>query len=614
MGAPGTPGRRRAGYGPRHGTGRRRRRPRWPWGLVVLGAVVAGWAGWLLVDASTARAELSAAATSVAFLRADVLAGDAAAATESLAALRTHAAAAREATQGPHWSLGARLPWVGPNVEAVRTVADVVHVIADGPAATLLDATVLVDPGALAPSDGLVDVAQLEAAAPRVVAAYAAVRDAVDRLAAVDRDELWPVVDDAFGHALGEVADLQTSTATAARAVQLVPPMLGADGPRDYLVLVQGPAEARATGGAVDAVLLLRAEAGAVTLVDHRPGGALAGDPDPVVQLTADEEALVGGDLAAGVREVGRTPDFPRGAAIARETWRRYVDQEVDGVVAVDPATLGLILRATGPVPISGPVGQAAGGELTAENAVDVLVGTAHATLPDPAARDTFLAASAGSVLGALLGGGADPAGLVDALAEAARRGHLLVWSAHPAEQELLAGTVMSGELRGHVGDSPLVGVFVNDGGATSLDHFLTVEVTGEEAVCLPDGGRDVSLAVTLTHTLAPDDVAALPAHQSAAGGDDPPGGIRADVLLYAPTGGSVRDVVVGGEDPGGVAGRHDGLDAVGRTVRLAPGESVVVGVTVRVGPELPGALRVRTSPWARSDVAPVATGCSPSP
>ena len=162
------------------------------------------------------------------------------------------------------------------------------------------------------------------------------------------------------------------TTEPASRAVQLIPPMLGADGPRDYLLLVQNNAEVRATGGIPGSVILLRAEAGAVTIVDTRSGGSLGSLPAPVVPLTDAESNLFGPDLAADMRDVTFTPDFPRSAEIARSIWAQQVGGEVDGVVSVDPGALALVLAHTGPVPVApGPMADALGGTLTGANAAD---------------------------------------------------------------------------------------------------------------------------------------------------------------------------------------------------------------------------------------------------
>lgn len=568
-------------------------------GLGVLVLLLAAWVGWLLVEARTARTELLAAGEMVSFLRADVLVGDDVAVHESLASLQAHAAAARAATDGPQWDLATRLPWLGANVSAVQAVTTSMDELATDAVPTLLDATALVDPAAMAPVEGRVELAPLIAAAPAVVDADRAVRAAAARLDAVPEDELWPAVADAFGQAVAKVDELRATTATAARAVQLLPPMLGADGPREYLMLVQNTAEVRATGGIPGAVVLLRAEDGAITIVDQRSGASLGDLAAPVVELSAAEQALFGDDLAADMRDVTFTPDFPRAAEIARAIWLQEVGGEVDGVLAVDPGTLAIVLGATGPVPLpAGPVAQAAGGSLTAENAVEVLLSTVYRAVADPAQHDAFFAATTATVLTAVLAGTAEPGPMTDALAEAARQGRLLVWSARADEQELLAGTVLAGELRGDAGGSPVVGVYLNDGSAAKMDYYLRAGVVAGEATCLDDGGRTLPVTITLANTVDPAAVAALPPYVT--GSLVPPGEVWTNLLVYAPTGGVIEDVEAVGEEAGVFAQVHDGLGVVGRTTQLAAGESVTIVATIRVAAGTPGPVLLRTSPLSR--------------
>ena len=420
------------GGGPdaRHAAPSARRPPRrrWPWVLGLVVVVIVGWTAWLAIDAVRARAELASASSLVGVLQEAVLAGDRDEATATLQELQLHAEQARDATRGVHWTAAAALPWVGPNVSAVQVVADVVDDLATAALPALMEATQIVDPATMAPVDGRVDIGALELAAPAVVAADAVVADALARLDGIDAAQLWSPVAGPLGQVREKVAGVAATTETASRAVQLLPAMLGADGPRDYLLLVQNNAELRATGGIPGSVSLLRAEDGAVTIVETRSGGSLGDLPAPVVPMTDAELALFGEDLAADMRDVTFTPDFPRGAAIAREIWAQQVGGEVDGVVSVDPGALALLLDDTGPVPLpAGPVAAAVGGQLTSENAVQVLLNTVYLAEPDPAAQDAFFAQTATATLGALMSGQGEPAAALEALAEAARQGRLLL-------------------------------------------------------------------------------------------------------------------------------------------------------------------------------------------
>ena len=64
-----------------------------------------------------------------------------------------------------------------------------------------------------------------------------------------------------------------TLAATArggATVTRLVPPMLGQDGPRQYLLVVQNNAEIRSTGGLPGSLQILRADNGKLTLAEQR--------------------------------------------------------------------------------------------------------------------------------------------------------------------------------------------------------------------------------------------------------------------------------------------------------------------------------------------------------
>lgn len=585
---------------------RPRRRRRWPAAaaLTVLG--VAGWGVWLVSDTLQAKEELAQTAGLVATLRDEVLRGDREAAAATLAQVQAHAQAGRDHTRGPQWSAAAALPWVGPNVEAIQVVADVLDDLSSTAMPGLMDAAAAIEPDALAPTGGLVDTGSLDDVGPTVTAAHDAVAEATERLALVDVGALWAPVAEPFAQVKDQVAAVAATTATASRAAELLPGMLGATEPRDYLLVVQDNAELRATGGVPRELALLHAEAGVVTITETRSGGSLGDLGAPVLPLTESESLLFGPDLAADVRNATVTPDFPRSAQIMATLWARQVGGAVDGVISVDPGAIALLLDDVGPVPLTpGPMADALGGQLTADNVAQAMLSTVYLTLPDAAARDAFFAEAVTSVLGAFLAGQGESAAAVDALAEAARRGRLLVWSAHADEQALLGGTVLSGALVGETGASPVVGVFLNDGTQAKLGYYVESEVGLDVVECRPDGTRLVTVTVMLTNTLPPDAVAGLPPYVVGATGAVPPGDVVTGVRLYAPAGGTLEAVQVGGAD-GGAPGLHGDLATVEEVVQLAPGTSQTVSAQVVTSASSDGPVGLRTTPVARGEASVV--------
>jgi len=375
---------------------RRRRRRFLRWTLItvaVLLVVTIAGVAWVGVDALRARGELKAAGAQVHTLQGQVEKGDRKAAVVTLRSLTEHAHAALAGTHGPHWSAARALPWLGDNVIAVQTVSEVIDGLAVDALPALMDATSLVDPTTLAPVNGRVNLAPLVKARPQVVAANAEVQAAVRRLDAIDPDGLLTEVAAPLADLRTQVHKVALTTATADRAVRLLPPMLGASGPRQFLMLVQNNAEQRATGG-VPTLILLRAVDGAVEVVETRSaGGNLSNLPKPILPLTAQEQALFSNRLGIYMADVTFTPDFPRSGQLARAIWRQQVGTDLDGVLSIDPGALANVLGATGPVKLSD------GQVLTSKNAAQVLMNTVYLKIIDPVKQDEFFSAAAASVV-----------------------------------------------------------------------------------------------------------------------------------------------------------------------------------------------------------------------
>lgn len=571
--------------------------------LIGMGAaalVVVGAAVWLVADALRARDELVAARADLATLQSQVRDGDDAGARATIAALQARTRAADRATHGPVWAVAARLPAVGDDVDALRTVASTVDGVARRALPSLLDASRLLDAHELAPVDGRVDLAPLTRAAPGILGADQSMQAAVRQLASIDTAHLDGRVADAVDQVRAGLGDAATTASTAARAVQLLPAMLGADGTRTYLVLVQNNAEPRATGGIPGVVLLLRAQDGRVTRVEERSGGSLVLPTS--LPLHADERAIFSPLLGTDMRDVTFTPDFPRTGALAKGIWEHRVGGTVDGVLSVDPGALALVLKATGPVAL------ADGTSLTADDAVQRLLNGVYLDTPNPAAQDAWFASAAARVFDRVLDGGTNTSAVLDALADAARQGRLMVWSAHPDEEARLTGTVLGGDLRGVDGPdgvtptSPVIGVYLNDGTAAKMGYYEDLRITGRATTCRPDGSQVVHLDVTLTNTAPADAAATLPSYVLGPTKVVPWGSVKTNALFYAPTGGRFESLRLEPGPQGAFAQIHDGLGVAVVTSILAPGQSRSFSLELVTAAGQSGAVEVRSTPLAKND------------
>jgi hypothetical protein len=564
-------------------------------------AGVAGLGTWVAVDAVAARTALEQAAGAIPDLEQRLRTSPDDAAADHAPLQESTGEAARR-TQGVHWTIAGMLPVVGDDVRALATIADTADSLATDVLPSMTAAAQAVTPERLAPQDGRVDLTAFQEVRRDVVRADATVGAAADRIAGISRGGLITPLADAADELQSQLGTVRATTATAARAVELLPPMLGADGPRDWLVLAQNNAEQRATGGIPGAVLHVRADDGELTFEGKASTSDLPVFDAPVLEPTPSERALFGDGLGRWIQNVNFTPDFPRTAQLASTMWTERMGGEPQGVLSVDPVLLQSLLSATGPVTFEDPTGERI--TLTDETAAHFLMAEIYARYPEPRVQDEVFAAAAEAVFEALTTGDVDAGLVVDALADGARDGRVMVWSSHDDEQARLAGTVLSGELRGMrpTADglvAPKAGVFLNMTTSGKTGYHLDMEYVVEDVVLRADGSQEFDLRVTLTNRLKPGQAARLPDYVI---GDGPADGtIRQNVLAYAPKHGAVRGVTSADGDPLDVfVQEHDGHAVAVRAVAVAPGETQELVFRMVSGPEQRGEIQVRHTPGAR--------------
>lgn len=526
--------------------------------------------------------------------------GDVAGAQATLGALQVRTLAARSDTRAVDWQLGARLPWVGAEVAAVRVVAEVLDELTHLVLPSLVDLSRSLGHGGFVPTQGWLDLAVLQRAGPVIVELASATRQASDRVAAVQREDLVPEVRQGVAELAEGLDRVVALTGTVARAAGLLPPLLGVDSPRTYLVLVQNPSEVRATGGMVDAFVVIQADHGVLRMVDQgTAAGQLRTFDEPVLPLDPQQRALYGDRLGTQPASINATPHFPTTAALGREMYRRRTGTTVDGVVAVDPVALSYLLGATGPLTLPD------GSQLTADNAVRLLLLAGSTTAASPGDQERSFAAAAQTVFSALSQGRGvvEPRAALAALARAAGERRLLVWSAHPADQSRIAGTVLEGALPTQDGHQPVVGLFLNDAGGARLGYYLTHQASLALAGCRPDGRRELTVRARLGST-AP--ASGLPEYLLGRGGSDDPYTVRTLLMLFSPAGGAVTDVRVDGATVPFGSGTERSRAVAVVTVELNPGQSKVIEAWVLTEPLAgPAATSVVPSLWVTPGVSP---------
>jgi hypothetical protein len=465
---------------------------------------------------------------------------------------------------------------VGDDLAAVRTVAGIVDDLAGDGLTPLVSTAATLRVEAFAPRGGRLDLAPFAEVEPALTGADRAVRRALLRAEAIRTVGLTGRVRAAVEELCAGLRRAAATTGRAARAAALLPPLLGAAGPRTYLVMVQNLAEARATGGIAGAFVVVSADRGAMRIVDQGSAAEVMRVFErPVLRVDPAMRDLYTDRLATYPADVNFTPHFPTAAALIREMYRRRSGRVVDGVLATDPVALAHLLGATGP--IRDPRGKS----LTADNVVRRLLSEAYLRLADNAAQDRYFAGVAQSAFDRLVRVQSDPRALLAALARAAGERRILMWSAHPAEQGLIAGTVLDGVLPTSDADRSRVGVFLNDGTGAKLGYYLDRAVDVTAGACLPDGRREYQVRVTLRSTAPRRGLPRSVLGLSLAG----PYTIRTNVLVFSPAGGAVGHASLDGQPTDLATGAERSRAVAVVTVEVTPGASRTLDVNVLTAP-----------------------------
>lgn len=567
-------------------SGQRRRRYVVACAAVAVPAIFAiAVTAWLGTRATIIKNELEATSRLIPVLKDGFSAGTPRHVKATADQLSIHAAAAREASEDPLWTLAASLPWVGANFGAISEVARSADDVAGLGVGPLVQVYASLDWGSLLPSGTGTNLDPIQDASPSVSAAAHAVRVSVGRLDRIDISNLWPQVAEPLTTAREQLKTVTGALDASADAAQVAPGMLGADGERNYLLIIQNNAEARASGGIPGALAVLTLNEGKLTLGRQSSAGDI-GIMSPVVPVDAEQRQIYSSRLGKYMQDVNLTPDFPTAAATAQTIWERKTGQRVDGVISMDPISLGYVLDATGPVEITGPevLALASGGlptQLSGENVVRTLLSEVYAKIALPQNQDVYFAGVAKEIFGALSNGGkGDAKGLIEGVSRGTSEGRILLWSGLSEEQSVIATYPVSGSITGPSVAPAQFGVYFNDGTGAKMDYYVkrTVQLVKE---CSSDGYGQTTVRITSTNTAPADAATSLPPYVTAAGVFGvPPGTVQTNVIAYGPAQANVETAKVDGKKTDFAAHHHANRPVGTVTVTLAPGQSSTVELT----------------------------------
>ena len=244
------------------------------------------------------------------------------------------------------------VPVLAQHVEALATASEEGGRLASAAA----DAASTAPYQELKASDGQVDLVQVERMQAPVADLDAALQQADEAVTAAQSPWLVRPVADGLADLDQEIGDIAPEAAIADDALQVAPGLLGADGPRSYLVLFTSPAESRFLGGFTASYGVLSAVDGKVDLVVDGKISDLAASSDHRERSIEGQDEFVTryGRLSPQryFQNLTASPDMATTSEVAASLFEQTTGTAVDGVIVVDPFGFAALLELTGPIEI----------------------------------------------------------------------------------------------------------------------------------------------------------------------------------------------------------------------------------------------------------------------
>lgn len=573
------------------------RRRRWPWivggALVVIVATLAVVGTLFAREALSVRDDLLAAKSKLGQITALVSAGDTAGIQQVADETLDLTTRADTTVRGPLWDLSAAIPFVGQNVSAVREATEATHILVRDAVPVGVRLLENINPRNLQLEGGGINLEPFEAAQadlPAINTAFGAAKEKIDP---IDLDALHPVVSDALRELVDVINDAAPALEMLEKYLPTVLPMLGSEGPRTYMVLFQNNAEIRALGGNPGAFSVMVADQGRV---ETREDAATAyaywiGRYADLQYVDLPEEtlSLYEYDFAIRSQNFTRTPNFPTAASMFSGMWNTASGETLDGVISIDPVMLARMLAVTGPVTLDD------GSQVTADNAVSLLLFDAYETYSSDAASNEYFAMVADRVFEKITSGNWDPMAMFAALQWGVEEQRVYGWFPREAEQALAADLDFDGELSADNAAETEVGVFVNDAAYSKLEYFYSQEVH----VSCDTAARTTTTTLTMHNTITDPNLNNYTLGWRNNNLGLPRTTMILDVLYFAPPGSTIAssDPSTSDFDGWDRSGAENGHFAESISVAVPMGESRTVSFTSSIPEGDLGPIAVRYAP-----------------
>ena len=195
----------------------------------------------------------------------------------------------------------------------------------------------------------------LKRASPSLADADGRLTLANQRLGQDSKLQLAAPIRTEIDRAIARITPALITAHDGSQAAQLLPGLLGAVGPKTYLVLLANPSELRPSGGFAGEVGTATFSGGRLTKLELQNEFVVSQQYREKFPPQGQEgNFLLFQNNQLEIGDAGWDPDFPTSAHLQERMYTSATGQKLDGTISIDPYVISSLLKITGPVSVPG--------------------------------------------------------------------------------------------------------------------------------------------------------------------------------------------------------------------------------------------------------------------
>lgn len=473
------------------------------------------------------------------------------------------------ATNQFSWRVAQAIPFIGENFKAVRTSLTSIDMLINEVALPALPIAEHAITGEGLFVNGGINAELLNEGWNLLASTQEELEQSEKSLNEIPLNMLLPQVKDGVVKLSSLIHSLSSASKIVNSYQQPINSLIGVQGPKNYLIVFQNPAEMRPLGGLPGAFAMITVDKGSISVGRQTSASTSIYEPqlsDDFKLESSAREFLFHENANRIMAQAMNTTSFSEAAQRISGHWSRAFPEQVDGVLALDPVVLGYFLEAFGPLYLDSGI------VLDQNNLSSYLLNEAYKLTDSNEEQDLLYAEVVTKFVEKFKQGPVDPIKIVEAFKQGTSESRILFWSPAADENELAKVLNMQVETPVSSADKANVGVYFMFAQGAKIYYFLNQSVTVSSTFCDSTNTQEVSVHYTLKNTLSDEEANTLATSIWAVSHVKPKGAILSQVLVYGPPDSSI--VKVAPQNPQDTVGEVlDGKNPVSSVeTLLAPG------------------------------------------